>query len=150
MGNLKVVPVTLKEANEFVGKVHRHHKATVGHKFSIGVEKDGQLVGVCVTGRPVARKIDHTRVAEVTRLATDGTKNACSILYAAAARCAKAMGYDKIQTYILETEPGITLKAAGWEFETYTTGGAWKHTAGPRNNNFPLCRKARWGKKLNG
>ncbi len=141
-------PIGLKEANALVGELHRHHKAGIGHKFSIGVERDGELVGSVIVGRPVARGSDNGHTAEVTRLVTDGSKNACSILYAAAARAAEAMGYSRIQTYILEGEPGTSLKATGWEFETLTKGGLWKYTGQQRNNNHPLCRKQRWAKKL--
>ena len=145
---LQLKPITLKEANDLVGKIHRHHGRSVGHKFSIGVEVDGRLVGAAITGRPVARKLDTGWTAEVTRLVTDGTPNACSMLYAAAARAAEAMGYKKIQTYILESELGTSLKAAGWQFEVLTAGGAWKYTGQKRNNHHPLCRKQRWAKML--
>src|SRR2546426_11831350 len=98
--SLELVPITLDEAKVFIGKEHRHHAPPVGHRWSIGVVgPDGVLCGVVVTGRPVARAVNRYVTAEVTRLATDGTKNACSILYAAAARAAQAMGYKKIQTY---------------------------------------------------
>src|SRR5215475_12718591 len=98
---LKVVPLTLKQANAFVIAFHRHHKPVVGHRFSIGAEKDGALVGACIVGRPVARELAQYQIAEVTRLVTDGTQNACSLLYSAAARAAQAMGFKKIQTYII-------------------------------------------------
>lgn len=148
---MKLRPITLKTAKEFVGNEHRHHAPPVGHKFSIGVEKDGALVGVVVVGRPVARGSDDGWTAEVTRLATDGTKNACSILYAAAARAAKAMGYTKIQTYILDDESGVTLRASGWSFVTMTSGGNWNHSkanAGTRREDQPMCPKQRWEKNL--
>ena len=93
---------------------HRHHKPVIGHKFSIGCEQDGTLVGVVITGRPVSRYLDNGLTLEVTRLCTTGEKNACSMLYAAAARAAKAMGYHKIITYTLETESGSSIRAAGW------------------------------------
>jgi len=147
--SLRLRPITLKVANAFVGEIHRHHGKSVGHKFSIGVENHaGKLVGVAIVGRPVARNSDDGWTAEVTRLATDGTKNACSILYAAAARAAKAMGYQKIQSYILESESGDSLKASGWAFESMTTGGLWKYTGRERNNTHPACRKQRWEKIL--
>ena len=88
--------------------------------------------------------------AEVTRLVTDGTSNACSMLYGAAARACKAMGYTKIQTYILIDEPGITLKASGWVRETVTLGGQWVHTDGkPRRTDQPTSAKVRWARYLN-
>ena len=146
---MKVCPVTLKQANALVGRLHRHHKAAVGHKFSIGLRNDqGELVGAVIVGRPVARASDNGSTAEVTRLVTDGSKNACSMLYGAAARAAKAMGYDRIQTYILESETGTSLKASGWKFEKMTAGGLWNYTGQNRNNDHPLCRKQRWAKVL--
>lgn len=144
MGRLRIVPITLKHANAMVDAFHRHHSITPGHKFSIGVEENGVVVGAAICGRPVARGSNDGYTCEVTRLVTVGTPNACSMLYAACARAGKAMGYDLIQTYILEDEKGNSLKAAGWEFDGLTAGGAWKHSAGPRKNIHPLCPKQRW------
>lgn len=146
---MKIVPLTLKQANEAVAAMHRHHKPVVGHRFSLGLLSDGHLVGACIVGRPVARKCDQYMTAEVTRLVTDGTPNACSMLYGAAARACKAMGYTKIQTYILAEEPGITLKAAGWVKEAVTNGGQWSHTDGkPRRTDQPTSAKVRWARYL--
>ena len=111
---LTLTPINLKTANAFVQQHHRHHKPTRGHKFSIGVSDNGALVGVAICGRPVARRLDDGYTLEVNRLCTDGTPNACSILYAAAYRAARAMGYNKVITYILDTENGASLKAAGY------------------------------------
>jgi hypothetical protein len=124
---LLITPITLNEANEFVEKYHRHHKPVVGHKFSIGAEQDGQLVGVCIVGRPVARNVDNKKIVEVTRLCTNGAKNVCSFLYSASARISKEMGYQQIQTYILENELGTSLKASGWELLNITKGKQWKY-----------------------
>lgn len=99
-------------------------------------------------GRPVSRGCDPYYTAEVTRLVTNGTKNACSILYAASARICKEMGFEVIQTYILDTETGVSLKAAGWSFVAATAGGQWKHTSGPRRTDQPNCPKQRWEKRL--
>lgn len=112
---------------------------------------DGKIVGAAIIGRPVARMIDQYTVAEVTRLVTDGSPNACSILYAAAARTAKAMGFKKIQTYILHSEPGTSLRAAGWELELADAGGGdWNAPSrGGRRTDQPMDKKSRWGKKLN-
>ena len=147
---MKIVPVELKEANNFIESLHRHHKPVQGHRFSIGVEKEGKLVGVACIGRPVARLTNQKEVLEVTRLCTDGTRNACSALYSAAARIGKEMGYKKIQTFILEEEPGVSLKASGWEYDGWSQGGQWKHTDGkPRRTDQPTCPKHRYAKKLN-
>lgn len=145
--NLFVVPIELKEANSFIAAYHRHHHPVVGHRFSIGATtNDGTLVGVCVVSRPVARLAGHPRdVAEVTRLATDGTPNACSILYSAAARACKAMGFQRIQTYTLPEEGGASLRASGWICEGQAGGGQWKHTDGkPRRTDQPTSTKLRW------
>lgn len=146
---MKIVPLTLKQANGVVADLHRHHKPVVGHRFSIGVEKDGKLVGAVIVGRPVGRMTDQYTVAEVTRLVTDGSKNACSTLYAASARAAKAMGFERIQTFILEDEPGTSLKASGWTFDGWTDGGTWNRPSrGGRRDDQPLVRKQRYVKVL--
>lgn len=149
---LKVVPLTLKQLNAHVEKHHRHHKPIRGHRFSIGAELDGVLVGACSVGRPVARNIPQWEVAEVTRLVTDGTKNSCSILYAAAARACAAMGFKRIQTYILEDESGTSLRASGWKLDGVTQGNRhWQREdcGGPRRTDQPSCAKQRWIKELN-
>jgi hypothetical protein len=104
------------------------------------------LRGVCIVGRPVARLAGHPRdVAEVTRLCTDGVANGCSMLYSAAARAAKAMGFQRIQTYTLPSEGGASLRAAGWLNEGSAGGGQWKHTDGkPRRTDQPIELKSRW------
>lgn len=112
---LQIVPCELDEANAFVREHHRHHKPAVGHKFSIAVSHEENIVGVAIIGRPVSRMLDDTWTLEVNRVATDGTKNACSALYASAWRAARAMGYRRLVTYILDTEPGTSLNAAGWK-----------------------------------
>lgn len=150
---LTVVPLTLKQANQLVEQFHRHHKPSQGHRFSLGCvdQKTGVVVGAAIVGRPVARGCDAYMVAEVVRLVTDGTTNACSILYAACARAAHAMGFNIIQTYILETESGTSLKASGWEWVADTAGGDWNHSAkyaGKRRTDQPQCKKQRWQKRL--
>ena len=122
---LTLTPVALATANAFVNAHHRHHKATAGHKFSIGCAKDGELVGVAIVGRPVSRYLDDGWTLEVNRLCTTGEKNACSILYAASARAAKAMGYRKIITYTLDSESGSSLRAAGWNCAGLAGGKCW-------------------------
>lgn len=111
---LLVVPVSFTEACAFVAAHHRHHQPPTGHKFSIGVTSGDLLVGVAIVGRPVARSYDDGRTLEVSRTATDGTPNANSMLYAAAWRAAKAMGYDRLITYTQAGETGASLRAAGW------------------------------------
>ena len=143
-----IVPITLKAANQFVSQYHRHHKPSVGHKFSIGLNEGNLLIGVAIMGRPVARGSDNGFTIEVARLCTNGQKNACSMLYQAAARASKELGFNKIQTYILDDEPGVSLKASGWKLEAITAGGNWKHSHGVRNNNHPINPKQRWVREL--
>ena len=89
---LTVKPMSLADANRFVAEYHRHHKPVRGHKFSLGCMANGRLAGVAIVGRPVSRYLDDGLTLEVNRLCTDGTKNACSFLYGAAARAAKVLG----------------------------------------------------------
>lgn len=156
---MKVVPLTLRQANELVASLHRHHKPVVGHRFSQGAMEDGKLVGAAITGRPVAAKGDTNErqyvIASVTRLVTDGTKNACSFLYAAAARAARELGYEEIETFILESEPGTSLKAAGWTMTGTTPARSWDGRPGQmdleghtRRVDQPECAKQRWAKRL--
>lgn len=133
---LEVCPVTLKEANAFVEQHHRHHKPVTGHKFSIGCTDGENIVGVAIVGRPVSRYLDDGWTLEVNRLCTDGTHNACSMLYAAAWRAARAMGYHKLITYILDTESGTSLKAAGWKCVGQAGGLRW---TGKRRPEVDLC-----------
>ncbi len=147
---MQIVPLTLRQANELVARFHRHHKKAVGHRFSIGLIVNNQLVGAAIVGRPVAREIEQYSIAEVTRLVTDGTMNACSALYSACARICKEMGFIRIQTYILDTEPGTTLRASGWRFETKTSGGNWNTVRRKgRRTDQPMIPKQRWSKQLN-
>lgn len=139
----------LSVANDFVARVHRHHKPVRGHRFSIGAQIGERLVGVVIVGRPVARRTDQTQIAEVTRLATDGTKNACSFLYARAARAAESLGYREIQTFILESEPGTSLVAAGWTRVGPSAGGDWNRPSrGGRRTDQPQEPKVKWNRLL--
>ena len=150
MGHLSLFPATLKQANEMVERLHRHHKPVVGHRFSIGCEdENGAAHGMAIVGRPVAREIDQNRVAEVTRLVTDGTPHVCSKLYAACAKAAEAIGYNWIQTSILENETGTSLKAAGWQFDHMIKGRNWNcPSRGGRRTDQPMCDKQVWVKTL--
>jgi hypothetical protein len=134
---MKVVRLQLPEANAFVTEHHRHHKPVIGHLFSIGAAKDGKIVGVAIVGRPVARMRDDGETAEVTRLCTDGTRNACSFLYGACSRAAFALGFKRIGTYILASEPGTSLTGAGWRMVGETGGGSWSRGDRPRVDKHP-------------
>lgn len=138
----------LGEANAFVRAHHRHHKPVIGHLFSIGAATsdslDGgarKIVGVAIVGRPVARGRDDGVTAEITRLATDGTHNACSFLYGASARAAFALGFKRIGTYILASEPGTSLSAAGWRQIAEVRGRSWSCPSRPRVDKHPTQGK---------
>lgn len=141
---LSAVPLSLSDANEAVARWHRHHKPVIGHKFSIGAIQNGELVGAAIIGRPVARMLDDGMTLEVTRLATDGTRNACSFLYGRAARAAFALGYRRLGTYILATEPGTSLRAAGWRLIGKAGGGSWNRESRLRTDKHPTQEKMRW------
>ena len=145
-------PVTLSEANAFVEKHHRHHKPLRFHKFSIGAVRDRNLVGVCIVNRPVNVQSDTGFTLEVARLCTDGTSNACSFLLSKAADAAKALGYKRIQTYILAEEflasKGASLKAAGWWFSHGSDGGTWNNKKRKRTDKHPTGMKACYAKNL--
>lgn len=135
------VRIELAEANAFVKQHHRHHRAVQGHIFSLGAVLEERVVGVVIVGRPVTRMRDDGITAEVTRLATDGTKNACSFLYGCAARGAFALGFKRIGTYILNTEPGTSLSAAGWRLVGEIRGHPWNMPSRPRVDKHPLQNK---------
>lgn len=132
MTALRHVRVGLDEANAFVAAHHRHHNPVAGHLFSIGAELGGKIVGVVIVGRPVSRMRDDGVTAEVTRLCTDGTRNACSFLYGAASRAAFALGFRRVGTYILATESGASLRASGWRMIGETRAESWHRNSRPR------------------
>ena len=141
---MELQPITFAEAAEFVRLNHRHHQPPQGHKFSIGVNDGEKVVGVIIVGRPVARALDNDYTAEVTRCCTDGTKMAASMLYAAAWRAARAMGYRRLITYTLIEEPGTSLVAAGFREIGKTSGGTWNSKNRPRVDKAPIGQKTLW------
>lgn len=138
---LACVPLDIDEANEFIRQHHRHHGEVVGHKFSLGAALGDKIVGVAIIGRPVARMRDDGLTLEVTRLCTDGTRNACSFLYGAAARACFSLGYKRIGTYILASENGASLKASGWRLVAEVKGRSWSCPSRPRVDTHPLQDK---------
>lgn len=142
------VRIELGEANAFVSAHHRHHRPVVGHLFSLGAVLDDKIVGVAIVGRPVSRHRDDGETAEVTRLCTDGTKNACSFLYGATARAAFALGFNRIGTYILASEPGTSLTATGWRSLGERGGGSWSVPSRPRVDKHPTQPKLLFEKEL--
>ena len=144
---LHIAPISLRAANQYVEQLHRHHGPSRGHKFSVSVvDEDGELHGVAIAGRPVARMLDDGHTLEVTRVCTDGTPNACSMLYGAVRRIALAMGYrrDRILTYTLESESGTSLRASGWVNGGVCGGGSWSRATRARVDRAPTERKRLW------
>ena len=138
---LTIRHMELADANAYVTEYHRHHKAVRGHRFSLACYEDGRLCGVAIVGRPRSRRIDQWATVEVLRLCTDGTRNACSKLYGACRRAAKALGYDRLITYILEDEDGKSLLASGFSYCYTNKGGSWNQPGRPRTDKAPVCPK---------
>ena len=141
---VEVTPINLDEANAFVASLHRHHKPVPGCKFCVAVSKDGCVVGVAIVGRPVSRHLDDGWTLEVNRCCTDGSRNACSMLYGASWKVAKALGYRRLITYTLPEEGGASLRASGWRLLGERGGGNWNSRARPRVDTDELLR----GQKL--
>jgi hypothetical protein len=162
MEHLFAIPIELKEANEYVQRFHRHHSPVHRDKFRIGViNENGELCGIGQCARPVSRNLDDGRTIEVVRVCTDGTENVCSFIYSRLARIAKEMGYERIITYILQSEMGSSLKASGWHKETDIKGGSWDRPSRPRDltdrqisifgeprPKYSTEDKQRWSKEL--
>lgn len=159
---MNAVPLELKQAQDYIRKYHRHHTPAHRDKFRIGCMEDRELIGVIQVGRPVSRHLDDGYTLEVLRLCTTGRRNVCSFLYSRAARIAKELGYKRIITYILDSEAGTSLKAAGWHLDKAGVGGgSWDVPSRPRileeqqlslfdepKKKYPTERKQRWVKEL--
>lgn len=142
---MRAVPLELKEANRFVALNHRHHPPVHRDKWRFGVVNDnGVLIGVLQAARPVSRVLDDGMTIEIVRLCTDGTPNLCSFMLGRAMRIAKAMGYRRMISYILEPENGVSYRAAGWHLEGMTKGRSWDTPSRPRQQKAPVCDKRRW------
>ena len=154
---LSIRPITLRDANRFVAEHHRHNMPTAGHKYSIACYDGDRLCGVAIAGQPVARKLDDGLTIEIRRVCTDGTRNACSILYGACSRCAKEMGYKRVITYTLESESGASLRASGFVQKCIGGGTSWSVPSRPREETqltlfgeerkYPDEMKIRWEKE---
>ena len=144
--SLIIVPCELDEANVFVSQFHRHHNPVVGHKFSLAVADDTNVIrGVAIVSRPVGRHDDDGLTLEVSRLATDGCPNACSCLYKAAEKAAFALGYRRVISFILDTERGVSIAAAGWSrIEGLRGAKSWSCKSRPRIDKAPAQMKMRW------
>lgn len=147
---LETVPISFKEACNFINKYHRHHMAPQGHKFSIGLSDGENLVGVIMAGNPVSRHMDDGRTLEITRccLRSSIYKNGVSKLFSAVYQAAKAMGYRKIISYTLKEESGVSLRACGFSFDGFSEGGSWNSRTRKRTDKAPTGPKKRWIKKI--
>ena len=142
---LTIVPTTHREARAFIAEHHRHHRPSAGAVFCLAVtDDDGTVRGVAQVCRPVARMLSDGWTLEVTRVATDGCPNACSALYGAAWRAARALGWRRLVTYTLPEEGGTSLRAAGWRCLGTAGGGSWSRKDRPRVDLHPLQEKLRW------
>lgn len=141
---LRVVPRSLAEANAYVREHHRHHGPVRGSKFALGASDGERLVGVAI----VARMLQDGVTLEVVRVATDGTANACSLLYGAAWRAARELGYRRLITYTLAREPGTSLRAAGFQRAAEVAAQSWSRASRPRVDARPPEPKVRWVKEV--
>ena len=154
--SLQIRPIILREANAYVAQHHRHNLPTNGHKWSLACYDGDRLCGVAIAGQPIARKLDDGLTIEIRRVCTDGTYNACTKLYGACARVAKEMGYRRIITYTLLSEPGTSLKASGFTNCGEAGGTSWNMPSRPREvyqeslfgieRKYPDEKKIRWQK----
>lgn len=145
---MEIKPVTFKEASNFINLHHRHHNATVGCKFCVGLYDNAKLIGCAVCGRPVSRYYDNGEMCEINRVCVlDGYKNGRSMLYGACCRIAKNMGYKKIITYTLQSESGVSLRASNFVCEGSAGGEIWSGNR-CRDNGVPREKKIRWKRDL--
>lgn len=144
--SLAITPIDFDEANAFVAAHHRHHVPVVGMKFAIAVSDETGVRGVAIVGRPVGFRLDDGWTLEVNRCCTDGAANACSMLYGAAWRVAKGLGFRRLITYTLPEEGGASLRASGWKLLGLAGGGNWNTKTRPRIDTHALLRgqKSLW------
>lgn len=143
---LRLVPTTLRSANAYIAEHHRHHRPARGCVSVVAVAEGSRLCGVAIVGRPLARMLQDGFTAEVTRCCTDGTRNACSMLYRAAWRSVKALGYRRLVTYTLPQEGGASLHAAAFTKVGEAGGGRWHRPRCDRirADQHPTAKKLRW------
>jgi hypothetical protein len=142
---MTIVPTTIKEAKAFVDLHHRHNDVPTGALFAVAVADGEKVRGVAIAGRPVARGLQDGWTIEITRVCTDGARNACSMLYGAIRRAAIALGYKRVITYTLDSENGASLKASGFRVVADVRGGrTWDCRSRPRVDTTPTQAKLRW------
>jgi hypothetical protein len=141
---MEIVPISQLEAFNFINRHHRHHKSLRISIFQVAVSDGEKIVGVAVCARPVNRHEDNGFTIEISRCCTDGTPNACSMLYAACWRTARSMGYKRIITYILKEEKGTSLYASNFRLIGECGGGTWNRKLRPRVDKSPTCLKLKF------
>lgn len=124
---LQARPCTITEARRLVSVLgHRHNLPPKGGLFAVAATSAGQVVGVAIAGRPVARLLNDGATIEVTRVTTDGHRNACSFLHGRIHRAARALGYRRCYTYTLASEDGASLRASGYTLDaTLPARASW-------------------------
>lgn len=148
--SLELVPCTVRDAMSFVGQHHRHHRAPNGGLFAVACADDARevadaLIGVAIVAQPVARMAMDGWTAEVIRLCVlPGHPNACSMLYGACWRAARALGWRRLITYTLPEEGGASLRASGWRCLGEAGGGRWTRKNRPRVDRHPTQVKIKW------
>lgn len=144
---MNIIPITLRDANAFVEKHHRHNKRVVRAKFTIGLSHNSKLIGVAIAGRPISRYLDNGVTLEVYRVCTDGTRNATSFLYQRCKRIAQLMGFVKVITYTLQSESGSSLRAIGAKIDKNVEHQKqWNSTSKVQRTNQAVSEqlKFRW------
>jgi len=145
---LQLQPISFDEACAFIAQHHRHHQPPIGWKFGVAANDGVQVVGVAVVSRPTARMSDDGWTMELTRLCTDGTRNAASFLLGAVRRAVFALGYRRLITYTLPSEGGASLRAAGYREIGLAGGGSWSRPSRPRVDKAPTEQKMLWEASL--
>lgn len=145
---MKLAPCTVKAALKQVREWHRHLPELQGGLFAAQcIDDDGNCLGVAVAGNP-AQEWQGTGRIVISRVATSGAENACSMLYGALCRAAKALGYSEVWTYTLPTEPGTSLRAAGFIDMGMSDGGEHSRKSRLRKPAKHPEPKRRWVRKL--
>lgn len=145
---LRLRPWTVKRADAlaFVRDVHRRLPKVQGAMWCVSVRDGAEIVGVALVGWPsrvqTSDEVDHLRVLRVA--VKEGYKNACSMLYSACWRAARAMGASSMDTFTHLDEPGTSLKAAGWIEDGTTDGGEYDRKSRRRAPQVDAAPKRRW------
>lgn len=144
---MRIVPLTVSAAQWWISGVHRHLPRVQGGLFAAAVLDGDVPVGIALAANP-ARVWQGTGRIVISRVATGGGQNACSMLYGALCRAAQAIGYREAWTYTLPEEPGTSLRAAGFEDMGLTKGGEHDRPSRRRAPAVRPDRKRRWRRLL--